>query len=69
MTKLPSLDALKAQAKALRHSLADTGHAITHAQSLELLATQLGHRDGNTLHALAGNGALPQIQLGVLMRP
>ena len=64
MTPLPSLDALKAQAKALRQSLAATGHAISHAQSLELLAKQLGHRDWNTLHAKTGNTPPPLVQLG-----
>lgn len=64
MTLLPSLDALKAQAKALRLSLATTGHSISHAQSLELLAKQLGHRDWNTLHAASGNSPLPLVQLG-----
>lgn len=59
MTTLPSLDALKAQAKALRNSLAAKGHAINHAQSLELLAKQLGHRDWNTLHAAVGQTPQP----------
>lgn len=63
MTILPSLDALKVQAKNLRASLGATGHAISHAQSLELLAKQLGHRDWNTLHAAAGN-APPILQIG-----
>lgn len=63
MTIFPSLDALKAQAKNLRTSLAATGHVISHAQSLELLAKQLGHRDWNTLHASVGN-APPILQLG-----
>ncbi|MCV2894432.1 glyoxalase superfamily protein [Lentibacter sp. XHP0401] len=52
---LPSLDALKAQAKALRRALDHQGNPITHSQSLELLAQQLGHRDWNTLHAQIGN--------------
>lgn len=64
MTILPSLDALKAQAKNLRTSLAVTGHSVSHAQSLELLAKQLGHRDWNTLHAATGNAAPPPLQLG-----
>ncbi len=64
MTSLPSLDALKAQAKALRTALGNTGHTITHAASLELLAKQLGHRDWNTLHAAAGNASAPVVNLG-----
>ena len=63
MTNLPSLDALKTQAKSLRQSLATTGHVISHAQSLELLAKQLGHRDWNTLHATSGNTPAPLVQL------
>lgn len=64
MTNLPSLNALKAQAKSLRQSLASTGHMINHAQSLELLAKQLGHRDWNTLHAKSGITPAPLVQLG-----
>ncbi|MFT5066878.1 MAG: hypothetical protein ACJAWC_001354 [Yoonia sp.] len=64
MTNLPTLDALKSQAKSLRQSLASTGHAISHARSLELLAKQLGHRDWNTLHAKSGNTPAPRVQLG-----
>lgn len=64
MTNLPSLDALKAQAKALRTSLGATGHTVTHAASLELLAKQFGHRDWNTLHAAVGNASAPIVQLG-----
>lgn len=50
-----SLADLKTQAKSLRQALAGSGHAISHSQSLELLARQMGHRDWNTLHASAGN--------------
>ena len=50
-----TLDTVKSQAKALRQSLSDAGHSITHSQSLELMARQLGHRDWNTLHAKIGN--------------
>lgn len=64
MTNIPSLDALKAQAKLLRQSLSTTGHDVSHAQSLELLAKQLGHRDWNTLHAAAVNAPPPIVQLG-----
>ncbi len=57
---IPSLEALKTQAKALRQALLKLGQPTTHGQSLELLARQLGQRDWNTLHALAGNApALP----------
>jgi hypothetical protein len=52
---LPSLDALKDQAKRLRAGLSAEGQDITHSKSLELLAAQYGFRDWNTLHAMAGN--------------
>ena len=52
---LPSLDALKDQAKRLRAGLATGGQDITHSKSLELLAGQYGFRDWNTLHAVVGN--------------
>ncbi len=64
---LPSLDAAKAQAKALRTSLLATGQDITHSQSLELLAKSLGFRDWNTLHAKIGNGPHPPVALGQLV--
>ena len=50
---LPSIDALKAQAKRLRGRLAADGKAIGHSEALELLACQYGYRDWNTLHAAA----------------
>ncbi|URK86989.1 hypothetical protein LP421_23985 [Rhizobium sp. RCAM05350] len=52
---LPSLDALKDQAKRLRAGLATDGQDITHSKSLELLAAQYGFHDWNTLHAVVGN--------------
>ncbi|MEK1866874.1 MAG: glyoxalase superfamily protein, partial [Ensifer adhaerens] len=52
---LPSLDALKDQAKRLRIRLASEGETIGHSRSLELIAAQYGYRDWNTLHAAAGN--------------
>ena len=53
-TALPSINALKEQAKKLRQELALSGTAITHGRSLELLARQHGYRDWNTLHAAIG---------------
>lgn len=50
-----SLDALRRQAKSMRSGLAQSGHIISHSQSLELLAKQHGFRDWNTLHASFGN--------------
>ena len=54
-TQLPSLDALKDQAKRLRDALARQGTQINHSKSLELIASQYGFRDWNTLHAKLGN--------------
>lgn len=54
-TTLPSLDALKDQAKRLRARLASEGETISHSRSLELIAAQYGQRDWNTLHAAVGN--------------
>ena len=54
-TTLPSLDALKDQAKRLRTRLASEGETIGHSRSLELIAAQYGYRDWNTLHAAVGN--------------
>ncbi|MBP1885414.1 glyoxalase superfamily protein [Sinorhizobium mexicanum] len=52
---LPSLDALKDQARRLRSRLASEGEQISHSKSLELVAAQYGYRDWNTLHAAVGN--------------
>ncbi|MBK0325720.1 hypothetical protein I5535_00290 [Rhodobacteraceae bacterium F11138] len=60
----PTLAQLKAQAKSLRAALVGSGHEITHSQSLELLARQLGHRDWNTLHASIGNTPPVPFHLG-----
>lgn len=54
-TPLPSLDALKDQAKRLRSSLAAQRSDVSHSKSLELIAAQYGFRDWNTLHAAVGN--------------
>ena len=52
---LPSIDALKQQAKRLRAGLDEDGDFLTHSESLELVAKQHGFRDWNTLHAAIGN--------------
>jgi len=54
-TPLPTLAALKAQAKRLRADLSATETAITHGRALEIVAHQHGFRDWNTLHAAVGN--------------
>ncbi|RYG89896.1 hypothetical protein EU803_14830 [Loktanella sp. IMCC34160] len=55
----PSLETVKAQAKALRQALEAKGTAVSHAQSLELIARQHGARDWNTLHARLGHCNAP----------
>ncbi|TKD15682.1 hypothetical protein FBT96_15945 [Rhodobacter capsulatus] len=60
-----TIDEAKAQAKALRAALQAQGSAISHAQSLELVARQHGAKDWNTLHArLALRNAPPELALG-----
>lgn len=59
-SNLPSLDALKAQAKDMR------GPDMSHSQSLEAVARVRGYRDWNTLHAAVGNRVrLPKLSLGM----
>ena len=50
---IPPPEALKAQAKRLRSGLEAQGDFISHAEALELLATQFGYRNWNTLRAAA----------------
>lgn len=49
----------KAMAKALRHVLAERQVELTHSESLECVARQLGWRDWNTLAARLDRPALP----------
>lgn len=63
MTHLPSLDALKTQAKQLKQALAAKGQDLAHGQCLDLIARQHGLRDWNTLHAKLGNTP-PALALG-----
>ena len=55
---LPSIEALKGQAKRLRARLELDGITIGHGKSLELFARQYGYKDWNTLHAAVGNRPL-----------
>ena len=57
--RIPTVEALKQQARRLRESLAQSERPVSHAQALELLARQYGCRDWNTLHAAAGNRPPP----------
>lgn len=56
-TLMPTLAALKDQAKRLRNRLTQEGGAVSHSRALELIAAQYGYRDWNTLHAALGNRA------------
>jgi len=56
---LPSIEALKDQAKRLRAKLGSDGTPVGHSRSLELLAHQYGYKDWNTLHATVGNQPPP----------
>jgi hypothetical protein len=64
---LPSIDAAKAQAKALRASLIASGQEASHSQSLELIAKSLGFKDWNTLHAKIGNAPRPPVAMGQIV--
>ena len=64
---LPSLDAAKTQAKALRTAMQATGQDISHSQSLELIAKSHGIKDWNTLHAKIGNQPHAPVELGQIV--
>lgn len=65
---LPSPEAAKTQAKALRSALSAQGQDISHSQSLELVAKSLGFKDWNTLHAKIGNAPRPPVALGQIIQ-
>lgn len=48
---MPTIDQAKGMAKRLRSALAERAVDISHSVSLELIATELGHRDWNTAAA------------------
>lgn len=56
-TDVPSLDALKAQAKRLRMAMAEKQTPISQSIALETIARQWGFRDWNTLCAKAKSNA------------
>ncbi len=58
--QLPTLSALKDQARRLRSRMEANGDAINHSRALELIAAQFGFNDWNTLHAAVGNRAGPE---------
>lgn len=56
-TVVPSVDALKAQAKRLRTAMSEKQTPITQSMALETVARQWGYRDWNTLSATAKSNA------------
>ena len=67
MGQRPDLEAVKAQAKALRAALTSEGREVGHGQALELVAKSHGYKDWNTLHAAIGNAPRPPAHLGQLV--
>ena len=66
---MPTLTEAKAQAKALRTALQAGGTTVSHAQALELVASQHGAKDWNTLHArLSLRNAPPELAYGDRVR-
>lgn len=65
---LPSIAALKTQAKRMRTELASRGVGFSHGQVLELLAHQYGFKDWNGLYARAQkNSLLSDLRLGQIV--
>ena len=56
-TNLPTLDALKTQAKRLRAAMSEHQTPIMQSMALETIARQWGYRDWNTLSAAAKSNA------------
>lgn len=54
---VPTIDALKAQAKRLRAVMSEKQTPITQSMALETVARQYGYRDWNTLSAKAKSNA------------
>ncbi len=61
---IPTRDALKTQAKALRADLGARGTPVTHSQALEMVAHQWGAHDWNTLSARASQPNAPRFAPG-----
>ena len=68
MTSTPNESELKTRARRLREAMAEAGQPITHAQALEAIARQHGHRDWNTARAAAAWAAPPRWQVGQKVR-
>lgn len=67
MIARPSLEAAKAQARAIRPNLASKGRDIPHSAAWELPAKSCGQRDRNTLHAAICNEPRPPVCSGQIM--
>ncbi len=65
MTALPTRQAAKAQAKALRDARRQKGQPITHAAALEQIAHDHGFRDWNAFSAAIGAQSDPEIVPGM----
>lgn len=52
-----TVDEAKAMSRRLRSALARRGHIVNHSEALELVASQLGHRDWNTARAMLAHEA------------
>jgi len=63
-TPLPSINALKDEARRLRAEHDAHSSSISHSHALELVAHQYGFKDWNTLHAAAADGP-PQAPVGI----
>jgi len=60
-------DQAKARARELRAARAESGNPISHSESLELVAAELGYRDWNTASARLSNEPEVPLQVGDLV--
>ncbi len=60
----PSIETLKAEARALRDERAATGTALGHGQALEEIARRHGYRDWNTASAAVPHRVATPVQVG-----
>ncbi len=58
-SSLPTIDALKDEARRLRAAHGGSGTPLSHSRALELLAYKYGFRDWNTLRAAAAGNRAP----------
>ncbi len=60
----PSIETLKAEARALREERAVTGAPLAHGQALEEIAHRHGYRDWNTASAAVPHRVTSPVQVG-----